>query len=53
MGALMLSAEVCDWRRFGKATSLMGFCGLVPSEYSSGEKVSRGRTSASGSRWNN
>lgn len=48
MGALMLSAEVCDWRRFGKATSLMGFCGLVPSEYSSGEKVSRGRITKAG-----
>lgn len=48
MGALVLSAEVCDWRRFGRATSLMGFCGLVPSEYSSGERVSRGRITKAG-----
>ena len=25
MGALVLSAEVCDWRRFPRATTLMGF----------------------------
>ena len=40
LGALTLSAEVGDWRRFPRATSLMGFCGLVPSEYSSGERTS-------------
>lgn len=48
LGALTLSAEVCDWRRFGRATSLMGFCGLVPSEYSSGERKARGRITKSG-----
>ena len=48
MGALTLSAEVCDWRRFAQATTLMGFCGLVPSEYSSGERVSRGRITKAG-----
>ncbi len=48
LGALMLSAEVCDWRRFPRATSLMGFCGLVPSEYSSGDRVKRGRITKSG-----
>ena len=36
MGALTLQAEVCDWRRFGRAASFMGFVGLVPSEYSTG-----------------
>ncbi len=30
MGALTLQAEVCDWRRFGRAASFMGFVGLVP-----------------------
>jgi transposase len=30
MGALALQAEVCDWRRFGRAASFMGFVGLVP-----------------------
>jgi len=48
LGALSLSAEVCDWRRFPRATSLMGFCGLVPSEYSSGERKVRGRITKSG-----
>ncbi len=48
LGALSLSAEVCDWRRFARATSLMGFCGLVPSEYSSGERTHRGRITKSG-----
>ena len=48
MGALTLSAEVCDWRRFAQATSLIGFCGLVPSEYSGGARVSRGRITKAG-----
>jgi transposase len=48
LGALTSSAEVCDWRRFPRATSLMGFCGLVPSEYSSGERISRGRITKTG-----
>ena len=42
MGALGLQAEVCDWRRFGRAPSFMGFIGLVPSEYSSGGSTHRG-----------
>jgi transposase len=48
LGALALSAEVCDWRRFPRATSLMGFCGLVPSEYSSGERTRRGGITKAG-----
>jgi transposase len=48
LGALTLSAEVCDWRRFPRATSLMGFCGLVPSEYSSGERIRRGQITKAG-----
>ncbi|HZD38579.1 MAG TPA: maltotransferase domain-containing protein, partial [Actinomycetes bacterium] len=36
LGALHLASEVCDWRRFDRASAFMGFCGLVPSEYSSG-----------------
>ena len=27
---------MCDWRRFGRAASFMGFVGLVPSEDSAG-----------------
>jgi len=42
MGPLSLQAEVRDWRRFGRATAMMGFVGLVPSEYSSGGSTRRG-----------
>jgi transposase len=48
MGALTLHAEVCDWRRFGRAASLMGFVGLVPSEYSSGSSTQRGHITKAG-----
>ena len=43
LGGLTLAAEVGDWRRFARAAQFMGFCGLVPSEYSSGHSVHRGR----------
>lgn len=42
LGALTLATEVCDWRRFPTAAMFMGFCGLVPSEHSSGERTHRG-----------
>lgn len=48
LGALTLASEVGDWRRFGRATAAMGFCGLTPSEYSSGERRSRGRITKAG-----
>jgi len=48
LGALTLAAEVCDWRRFATANAFMGFCGLVPSEYSSGSSVHRGRLTKAG-----
>ena len=48
MGALGLQAEVCDWRRFGRAASLMGFVGLVPTEYSSGGSTHRGHLTKAG-----
>ena len=48
MGALSLQAEVCDWRRFGRAASLMGFVGLVPTEYSSGGSSHRGHITKAG-----
>src|SRR5919204_326560 len=41
-------AEVVDWRRFASANAFMGFCGLVPSEYSSGNSVHRGRLTKAG-----
>jgi transposase len=48
LGALALHAEVCDWRRFGRPASLMGFVGLVPSEHSSGSSTHRGHITKSG-----
>lgn len=42
LGALTLASEVCDWRRFPTAGMFSAFCGLVPSEHSSGERVTRG-----------
>lgn len=47
-GALTLASEVCDWRRFPTAGSFMAFCGLVPSEYSSGERTRRGHITHAG-----
>ena len=48
LGALVLLSEVCDWRRFATARGFMGFAGLVPSEYSSGERVYRGAMTCTG-----
>ena len=48
IGALTLVSEVCDWRRFAKASSFMGFVGLVASEYSSGERTQRGHITKAG-----
>src|SRR5919106_1923921 len=42
LGALTLASEVCDWRCFPRAAAFAGFCGLVPSEYSSGTSTWRG-----------
>jgi transposase len=46
---LALAAEVVDWRRFPSARAFMGFTGLVPSEYSSGERTRRGSITKAGS----
>jgi transposase len=48
LGALTLASEVGDWRRFASAPQFMGFCGLVPSEYSSGSSTHRGRITKCG-----
>jgi transposase len=48
LGALMLASEVCDWRRFAGAAAFAGFCGLVPSEYSSGASTRRGHITKTG-----
>ena len=46
---LVLAAEVADWRRFCSARAFMGFTGLVPAEYSSGERTRRGSITKAGS----
>ena len=46
--ALGLLAEIGDFRRFGSARELMSFLGLTASEYSSGERRSRGSTTNTG-----
>ncbi|HXJ63260.1 MAG TPA: IS110 family transposase [Actinomycetota bacterium] len=48
MGALTLASEVCDWRRFARGSQFMGFCGLVPSEHSSGSSTRRGHITKAG-----
>lgn len=48
LAGLSIASEVGDWRRFATARAFMGFTGLVPSEYSSGESVHRGRITKAG-----
>jgi transposase len=49
LNSLALAAEVVDWRRFASARAFMGFTGLVPGEYSSGDKTRRGSITKAGS----
>jgi transposase len=46
--ALTIAAELGDARRFPTAPSVMGFVGLVPSEYSTGPKQIRGAITKTG-----
>jgi transposase len=46
--AMLLLAELHDFRRFASAPALMGYLGLVPSENSSAEKHRRGRITRTG-----
>jgi transposase len=48
LGALTLASEVGDWRRFPRTAAFAGFCGLVPSEYSSGATTRRGHITKTG-----
>jgi len=48
LGALCLSAEVFDWRRFPRARPFMSFTGLVPSEDSTGQREHRGHITKAG-----
>ena len=46
--ALTIAAELGDARRFASAARVMAFTGLVPSEYSSGARQTRGRITQTG-----
>jgi transposase len=48
ISAIGLVAEIGDIGRFDQARKLMGYLGLVPSEHSSGERVSRGAITKTG-----
>ena len=50
LGGLTLAAEVVDWRRFPAARAFMSYTGLVPAEYSSGERTRRGHITKAGLR---
>jgi transposase len=49
LSGLTLAAEVVDWRRFPVARAFMSYTGLVPAEYSSGERTRRGHITKAGS----
>jgi transposase len=46
--AITIVTEIGTFQRFGKPTQLMGYTGLVPSEYSSGGRESKGRITRAG-----
>ena len=46
--AVTLAVEVATFRRFEHATQLMSYTGMVPSEYSSGERSRRGAITKAG-----
>jgi transposase len=46
--AMIIVAELHDFRRFQSARALMAYLGLVPSEHSSGEHARRGRITKAG-----
>lgn len=48
LSAVVLVAEIGDFRRFASPPQLMAWLGLVPSEHSSGSKVERGGITKAG-----
>jgi transposase len=48
IAAVTLVAEIGDFRRFSRPTELMGFLGLVPSEYSTGDTQRQGEITKTG-----
>jgi transposase len=51
VSALTIIAEIGDIHRFPAAKKLMGYAGLVPSTYASGDVVRHGRITKTGSKW--
>ena len=51
VSALTIMAEIGDINRFPTAKQLMGYAGLVPSTYSSGNITRHGRITKTGSKW--
>lgn len=48
ISAVTIAAELGQVSRFGSARELMGYCGAVPSEDSSGKRIRRGGITKSG-----
>jgi len=48
IAAVTIVAEISDLRRFPHPRELMGYLGLVPSEYSSGDSTQRGQLTKTG-----
>jgi len=48
LSAMILIAEIVDFQRFQHPRALMAYLGLVPSEYSSGERQRRGAITKAG-----
>jgi len=48
LSAMILVAEIVDFQRFRRPRALMGYLGLVPSEYSSGDRHRRGALTKAG-----
>jgi transposase len=51
VSALTIIAEIGDISRFPSAKKLMGYAGLVPSTYASGDVIRHGRITKQGSKW--
>lgn len=51
VSALTIMAEIGDISRFPSAKKLMGYAGLVPATYSSGDVIRHGRITKQGSKW--
>jgi transposase len=48
LSAMILVAEIVDFHRFSRPRALMAYLGLVPSEYSSGDRTRRGALTRAG-----